>query len=121
MSFATLLRGRGNAPSANGYFKFYEVKSLKMNRNIFWADPTINITSYCIIIYSADQNQTVFDTTDNIAYGNAGAWTIAHSNSKFIPEVNKIDKLETSPFATADVATGTFTTTADYASYGAQR
>ena len=110
-----------NAPSANGYFKFYEVKSLKMNRNIFWADPTINITSYCIIIYSADQNQTVFDTTDNIAYGNAGAWTIAHSNSKFIPEVNKIDKLEASPLATADVATGTFTTTADYASYGAQR
>ena len=110
-----------NAPSANGYFKFYEVKSLKMNRNIFWADPTINITSYCIIIYSADQNQTVFDTTDNIAYGNAGAWTIAHSNSKFIPEVNKIDKLEASPLATADVATGTFTTTGDYASYGAQR
>ena len=110
-----------NAPSGNGYFKFYEVKSLKMNRNIFWADPTINLTSYCIIIYSADQNQTVFDTTDNIAYGNAGAWTIAHSNSKFIPKVNKIDKLETSPLATADVATGTFTTTADYASYGAQR
>ena len=92
-----------------------------LQRNIFWADPTINITSYCIIIYSAAQNQTVFDTTDNIAYGNTAAWTIAHSNSKFIPEVNKIAKLEASPLATADVATGTFTATADYASYGAQR
>lgn len=110
-----------NAPSANGYFKFYQVKSLKMNKNIFWADPSINVTSYCMIIYSEAQDQTVFDTTDNIAYGNAGAWTIAHSNSKFIPEVNKIAKLEASPLATADVATGTFTATADYASYGAQR
>jgi hypothetical protein len=110
-----------NAPSANGYFKFFQVKSLKMNKNIFWADPSINVTSYCMIIYSEAQDQTVFDTTDNIAYGNAGTWTIAHSNSKFIPEVNKIAKLEASPLATADVATGTFTATADYASYGAQR
>lgn len=110
-----------NAPSANGYFKFFQVKSLKMNRNIFWADPSINVTTYCMIIYSEAQDQTVFDTTDNIAYGNAGSWTIAHSNSKFIPEVNKITKLEASPLATADVTTGTFTATADYASYGAQR
>ena len=110
-----------NAPSANGYFKFYQVKSLKMNKNIFWADPSINVTTYCMIIYSEAQDQTVFDTTDNIAYGNAGAWTIAHSNSKFIPDVNKIDKLEASPFATANVATGTFTPSAAYASYGAQR
>ena len=110
-----------NAPSANGYFKFYQVKSLKMNKNIFWADPSINLTTYCMIIYSEAQNQTVFDTTDNIAYGNAGDWTIAHGNSEFIPEVNKIAKLEASPLATAEVATGTFTPTADYASYGAQR
>ena len=110
-----------NAPSGNGYFKFFQVKSLKMNKNIFWADPSINLTSYCIIIYSDAQDKNVFDTTDNIAYGNAGTWTIAHSNSKFIPEVNKIAKLEASPLATADVATGTFTATADYASYGAQR
>jgi hypothetical protein len=110
-----------NSPSANGYFKFFQVKALKMNKNIFWADPSINVTSYCMIIYSEAQDQTVFDTTDNIAYGNAGTWTIAHSNSKFIPEVNKIAKLEASPLATADVATGTFTATADYASYGAQR
>ena len=110
-----------NAPSGNGYFKFFQVKSLKMNKNIFWADPSIDLTSYCMIIYSEAQDKNVFDTTDNIAYGNAGTWTIAHSNSKFIPEVNKIDKLEASPLATADVATGTFTATADYASYGAQR
>jgi hypothetical protein len=110
-----------NSPSANGYFKFFQVKALKMNKNIFWADPSINVTSYCMIIYSEAQDQTVFDTTDNIAYGNAGTWTIAHSNSKYIPTVNKIDKLAASPFATADVATGVFTTTAEYASYGAQR
>lgn len=110
-----------NAPAVNGHFKFYQVKSFKMNKNIFWADPTVNVASYCLIIYSEAQDKTVFDTTDNIAYGNTAAWTIAHSNSKFTPDVNKIDKLEASPFATANVATGIFTPTAAYASYGAQR
>lgn len=110
-----------NMPSNNGYFKFYQVKSMKMNKNIFWADPATNIASYCMIIYSADQDGTVFDTTDNIAFGNTADWTIAHSNSKYVPAVNKIEKLAATPFATADVATGTFTTTAEYASYGAQR
>jgi len=110
-----------NAPSNNGYFKFYQVKSFKMNRNIFWSDPSIDVATYCMIIYSEAQVGTVFDTTDNIAYGNAAALTIAHGNSKYIPTVNKIDKLESSPLATAVVATGTFTPTADYASYGAQR
>ena len=110
-----------NVPSNNGHFKFYQVKSFKMNKNIFWADPTVDVASYCLIIYSEAQDKTVFDTTDNIAYGNTAAWTIAHSNSKFTPDVNKIDKLEASPFATANVATGTFTPTAAYSSYGAQR
>ena len=110
-----------NVPANNGHFKFYQVKSFKMNKNIFWAAPTVNIASFCLIIYSEAQDKTVFDTTDNIAYGNTADWTIAHSNSKFIPDVNKIDKLEASPFATADVATGTFTPTASYAFYGAQR
>ena len=110
-----------NMPSNNGYFKFYQVKSMKMNKNIFWADPSVNIASYCMIIYSAEQDGTVFDTTDNIAYGNTAAWTIAHSNSKYIPAVNKIEKLAATPFATADVANGIFTPTAEYAAYGAQR
>ena len=110
-----------NAPSGNGYFKFYQVKSLKMNKNIFWADPSINVTTYCMIIYSEAQDQTVFDTTDNIAFGNAGTWTIAHSNSKFIPGVNKIDKLGASPLTTTDLTTGTFTPSESYASYGAKR
>jgi hypothetical protein len=74
-----------------------------------------------MIIYSEAQDQTVFDTTDNIAYGNAGTWTIAHSNSKFIPGVNKIDKLEASPLTTADLTTGTFTPSEAYSVYGAKR
>ena len=110
-----------NAPSNNGYFKFYQVKLFKMNRNIFWSDPSINVATYCMIIYSEAQAGTVFDTTDNIAYGNAAALTIAHGNSKYIPTVNKIDKLESSPLAAAEVTTGTFTPTAAYAGYGAQR
>lgn len=110
-----------NLPSNNGYFKFYQVKSLKMNKNIFCADPATDIASYCMIIYSTEQDATVFDTTDNIAYGNTAAWTIAHSKSTYIPETNKIDKLEATPFATADVATGVFSPVAEYAVYGAQR
>ena len=110
-----------NAPANNGHFKFYQVKSMKMTKNIFWADPSVNIASYCMIIYSAEQDGTVFDTTDNIAYGNIADWTIAHSNSKYIPSVNKIGKLAATPFATADVTNGIFTPTAEYAAYGAQR
>ena len=112
-----------NLPSNNGYFKFYQVKSMKMNKNIFWADPATNVATYCMIIYSAAQDGTVFDTTDNIAYGLASGtnWTIAHSNSKYIPSVNKVEKLASTPFATADVAKGIFTPAAEYATYGAQR
>ncbi len=110
-----------NLPSNNGYFKFYQVKSMKMNKNIFWADPASTIASYCMIIYSEAQDGTVFDTTDNIAYGLTEKWTIAHSNSKFIPSVNVVDKTESSPLATVDLNNGIFTPTAEYAAYGAQR
>lgn len=109
-----------NLPSNNGYFKFYQVKSMKMNKNIFWADPASTIASYCMIIYSEAQDGTVFDTTDNIAYGLTGKWTIAHSNSKFIPTVNVVEKTENDPL-TVDLTNGIFTPTAEYAAYGAQR
>lgn len=113
-----------NVPSANGYLKFWQLASLKMNRNIFWADPSWSTSgSYMVIIYSDSQSADGLDATDNIAYGMASGknWAIAHSNSKWIPSVNQVSKLDTTPFETADAATGTFTPTEAYSGYGAQR
>ena len=112
-----------NLPSNNGYFKFYQVASLKYNKNIFVAPNDCSVASYCMILYSANQSGTGIDTSDNIAYGlaNGTKWTIAHSNSTFKPATNEITKLSENPLSTADDKTGTFTPTAAYASYGAQR
>ena len=112
-----------NTPSANGHFKFYQVASLKMNRNLLWADPANTNATAMMILYSENQTGTGIDTSDNIAYGLADGknWSIAHSSSKFKPEKNTLSKLEGSPLATADFTSYTFTPTAEYASYGAQR
>lgn len=112
-----------NVPSANGYLKFYQLASLKINKNIFWADPTYDKASYCFLTYSSSQDGSGFDTTDNIAYGLTSTknWTIGHSNSTFVPAVNKVDKLSDTPFSAADTTTGVFTPTSAYAAYGAQR
>lgn len=112
-----------NAPSANGHFKFYQVGSLKMNKNLLWADPTNTNATAMMIIYSEGQTAAGIDTSDNIAYGLADGknWVIAHSNSKFKPEGNTLSKLTESPLATVDFNTYTFTPTTAYAAYGAQR
>ena len=112
-----------NAPSANCHFKFYQVGSLKMNKNLLWADPTSQTSTGMMIIYSENQTGDNIDTSDNVAYGlvDGKNWDIAHSNSKYKPESNRLTKLAESPLATVDFATYTFTPTAEYASYGAQR
>lgn len=112
-----------NAPSANCHFKFYQVGSLKMNKNLLWADPTSQTSTGMMIIYSENQTGDNIDTSDNIAYGLAEGknWDIAHSNSKYKPESNRLTKLAETPLATVDFATYTFTPTAAYAGYGAQR
>ena len=112
-----------NAPSANGHFKFYQVGSLKMNKNLLWADPTNPNACAMMIIYSENQTGDNIDTSDNVAYGliDGKNWDIAHSNSKYKPESNRLTKLAESPIATVDFTTYTFTPTAEYAGYGAQR
>lgn len=120
-----------NMPSNNGYMRFYQLASLKMNKNVFYADPTFKKASYCVILYSENQTIDALDITDNLAFGlydgtpddkddPAINWTIAHSNSTAKPAVNKIDKLAETPFETADPATGTFKLKSEYAGYGPQ-
>ena len=120
-----------NLPSNNGYARFYQLASFKMNKNVFYADPSIKKASYCVILYSDNQTVDALDVTDNLAFGlydgtpgdetdPAINWTIAHSNSKVKPEVNKIAKLTETPFETANPTTGTFKLKSEYASYGPQ-
>ncbi|MBQ9892845.1 MAG: hypothetical protein IJM35_06790 [Bacteroidales bacterium] len=109
-----------NCPSANGYFKFYQLASLNMNGNIFWGDPSSTLASYGFILYSASQAATAVDATGNIAYGLAEGknWLLAHTNSTVVPEGNTMAKLEEDPFESFNTGTGDYTLKAAYASYG---
>lgn len=111
-----------NVPSQNCYVRFYQIASLKMNKNVFYADPTFDKASNCVILYSENQTVDALDVTDNIAFGltESKNWTIAHSNSTVKPDANRIAKLTETPFETADPATGTFKLKSEYASYGPQ-
>ena len=112
-----------NAPSGNGHFKFYNVGSMKMTKNILWGDPASTQASCMFILYDANETADGIEVSDNIAYGLASGknWLLAHDTSTYKPEGNILTKLESSPLATADFTTYTFTPTAEYASYGAQR
>ena len=112
-----------NCPGMNGYFKFYQLASLKMNGNVFWADPENTNASYGFILYSASQDASVVDVSGNIAYGLATGknWLYAHTNSTVIPEVNTMTKLEESPFENFDSASGAYTLKAAYQAYGPQK
>ena len=109
-----------NCPSANGYFKFYQLSLLRMNGNVFWADPANANASYGFILYSTDQDASVVDATGNIAYGLADGknWLLAHGNSTAIPAANTMTKLDESPFESFDTATGAYTLKAAYSAYG---
>ena len=113
-----------NTPSGNGHFKFYEVSSLKCEKNIYWANPEHTQASAMFILYSEAQSGSGITVIDNIAYGLADDknWSMFHSNSKYTLESgNILTKLETSPLSVAEPSTGTFIPTTEYASYGAQR
>lgn len=112
-----------NCPSGNGYFKFYQLASLVVKGNIFWADPAANLASYCFILYSASQNADALDVTDNIAYGliDGKNWLIAHSNSTAKPESNTLGKEASDPLLSFDALTGSFERNAGYEAYGPLR
>ena len=110
-----------NAVGASVYVKVYQIASLKIQKNIFWADPTYDASSYCLATYSSGQNETGIDCSDNIAYGLTASknWAVTHSNSTV--KLNKIEKTETDPLSVKDAENGIFTPTGEYSSYGAQR
>ena len=58
-----------NTPSGNGHFKFYEVRSLKCEKNIYWANPEHTQASAMFILYSEAQSGSGITVIDNIAYG----------------------------------------------------
>ena len=112
-----------NCPSGNGYFKFYQLSSLKINGNVFWADPESTLASYTFILYSANQDATVIDASGNIAYGlvDGKNWALAHSNSTVKASPNTVSKLDENPFTSFDSATGAYVLKAAYSSYGPVR
>lgn len=112
-----------NCPSGNGYCKFYNLASLKMNGNVFWADPAGTVASYGFILYDAAQNAAAVDASGNIAYGlaNGKNWQLAHSNSTVKPADNTLPKLDEDPFASFDTATGSYVLKAAYATCGPRK
>ena len=114
-----------NVPSSNGYIRFYQVGSMKINKNIFYSTQTSGSqSSYCFGTFSDSQSADVIDCTDNIAFGLSGNWTIALTGgtpSTVIPDPNIVTKAESDPLAEKDTENGIFTPTSSYASYGAQR
>ena len=115
-----------NVPSSNGYIRFYQVGSMKINKNIFYSTQTSGAqNSYCFGTFSESQSADVIDCTDNIAFGLTGNWTIAlngsNTSSTVIPDPNIVTKVESDPLAEKDIVNGIFTPTSSYASYGAQR
>ena len=114
-----------NVPSSNGYIRFYQVGSMKINKNIFYSTQTSGSqSSYCFGTFSDSQSPDVIDCTDNIAFGLTGNWTIALTGgtpSTVIPDPNIVTKAESDPLAEKDTENGIFTPTSSYASYGAQR
>lgn len=111
-----------NCPSGNGYFKFYQLASLRMNGNVFWGDPASTLSSYGFILYSESQDASVVDASGNIAYGLAtgGNWLLAHTNSKVVPSDNTLTKLEESPFESFSTSDGSYVLKAAYSAYGPQ-
>ena len=112
-----------NCPSSNGYFKFWQLSSFEMKGNVFWAEQTADLASYCFILYSADQRADVLSIDGNIAYGldSGKNWIIAHGNSTVKPDVNTIVKESDNPFKSFDAGTGAFEMNPGYETYGPAR
>lgn len=110
-----------NCPSSNGYIKFYQVGSLSVEKNVFWADPTSDLTSYCFIFYGSGQTGTGITNSDNIVYGLTKSWLYAVSTSTYVPAENTMSKLDSDPFTSFNTATGEYVLNSAYTSYGPQK
>ena len=113
-----------NLVGGNVFFKFYEIKSFRANKNLFYADPTFaECGSAIAIVFSPNQQVSGLDLTDNIAYGLAEgkSWLLVHGNSSVKVDKNIIEKQEETPFESADPSTGKFVPKAQFATYGVQR
>lgn len=110
-----------NVVGSSVYVKVYQIGSLKIQRNIFWAEPDYDTASYCIAIYSSSQSEENLVCSDNIAYGLASGknWAASHSNSTVA--FDRIEKLDADPLEVKDTENGIFTPSAEYSGYGAQR
>jgi hypothetical protein len=109
-----------NCPSSNGYFKFFKVGSLTMEKNVFRADASSDITSYCFFFYGSGQTGTGITATDNLAYGLTKSWLYAVSTSTYVPDSNVISKLDSDPFTSFDTTTGSYVLNAVYTAFGPQ-
>ena len=113
-----------NCASVNCQFRWYQVESLKMNRNILWAPTDLAVNNFMILLRSEEQSSKNIEVNENIAYGLATAnyWKLTHDNSTYkITEGNTLTKLASDPLATKDTENGIFTPVAAYKAYGAQR
>lgn len=111
-----------NCPGSNGYFKFWELKSLSMSNNVFCASETADVASYGFILYSENQSQSALNIGNNIAYGlvDGKNWQYAHSNSKVKPDANTLSKLAENPFTSFNTTTGAYVLKDAYKAYGPQ-
>lgn len=107
-----------NVPSKNGYFKFYKVKTLSFKKNLLWADSSSAEDSYCFILYGAGQDAAALSIADNIGYGSAKPWKLAHSTSTAKPDPNEIPKAGEDPFESPVSAEGAYVLKPAYSSYG---
>lgn len=111
-----------NCPAPNGYFKFYQLSSLSMTRNLFWADSSFDSVSYGFILYGGGQSASAVTAANNIAYGLAPQrnWLSAHMESKVVPDPNVISKTHEDPIA-AYKPGESLTLLEPYREYGPQR
>jgi hypothetical protein len=112
-----------NVPTPVGYLKFYQVKSLKMNKNICAVSETYDqYSGRMCCLYDGSQNGEVIDITDNVYFGLKNSkWEVCPNASAWRPVNNDLPKSAVNPFEKIDFDTGTFTPLPQYATYGAQR
>ena len=85
-------------------------------RNIFCV--TLDNSSYSSYLYKLKSEASTATVTDNILYDAGVNWAVAASGSAAIPTPNTLEKVESSPFTTADCSSGLFRKSDQYAGYG---
>ena len=104
---------------SNVLFQTYGARSLKVEKNIFYAPA--GQTAHTFILKTGSEGDVVCILNDNIAFGSPNT-DYTHSNSLFkISEGNRVPKAEEDLMSDADPEHKDFAPIAKYASYGAQR